>query len=82
MKPAIAIPYCEGQNEPSKPITRIVDGSDENQLKRLYTTYINEDSGWSDIEVRTVDKFGYSDLLVVNPDMDDMYLMITFLTEE
>jgi hypothetical protein len=86
MRQAIALPYAEGQNEPSKPVRRIVNIPDDVEernalLTDLFYEYVIGNENERTLELKfddgNVDDFG--DIIVSLAEDEGVYLYITFI---
>ena len=86
MKQAIAIPYAEGQNEPSKPIRQIINIPDDIHernvlLNDLFYEYVigNESDRTLELEYTEGDVNDFGDIIVNLAEDEGVYLYITFI---
>lgn len=86
MTQAIAIPYAEGQNEPSKPIRRIVNIPDDIHernvlLNDLFYEYVigNESDRTLELKYTEGDVNDFGDIIVSLAEDEGVYLYITFI---
>ncbi len=86
MKKAIVQPYCSDQNEPSRPLRKLVEIPDDikerNQLlKKLFCEHVLDKSDWEgdDPKIRKGRANDYGDLIVEG--RFDTFLFVTFIEE-
>lgn len=82
MKQAIIVPYAADQNEPLRPISKIVGIPDDQEerdqaLSRLFFYYVldNESLSRSDLEIREGSEDSYGDIVVSYDDSIFMYVI-------
>lgn len=84
MKRAIAMSYCAGQNEPSRPIKRIIEVPDnvaarDKLLKQLFNDHVCEVEDDEDLIIRKGKKDDYGDVIVSDYN-GDVFLFLTYIS--
>jgi len=84
MKKAIVLPYASGQNEPSRPVNKIITLPDNVKardvyLKTLFVKHVCEIDDADELMIRKGKRDDYGDLIVEHP--TEMYLFVTFIEE-
>ncbi len=83
MKRAICLPYCVDQNEPSKPINRIVDLPDnvvlrDTILKKLFNEHVCEvDEDDIELDERQGEEVNYGDIILSYD--GSVFMYVTFV---
>lgn len=82
MRQAIALPYCSGQGEPSRPVKQLVNVPDnvaerDAMLKQLFVETVYDGVTVDKVDVCPCDADDYGDLVVEA--RGGYYLYITFL---
>lgn len=81
---AILIPYCEEQNEPSRPLPKVFDlpgtiKPREKVLKDLFIKHIMDDIEPKEIKVKAGNGYDYGDIVVSHN--SGCHLFVTFIKE-
>ncbi len=84
-KKAIAVPYTEEQNEPSRPLSRIIEVPSNKKerdamLLELYNSTFQPDEGEEPATVKDGKDDDYGDVIVEND--YGCYLFITYIEEQ
>jgi hypothetical protein len=90
MTQAIALPYCEYQNEPSRPLPMIIDIPDDKRVRDQMLTDLFHDHVMELYDLETLEQveflqiiddpeFGYGDITVCTD--GGVYLYITYIKE-
>ncbi len=80
---AILLPYASGQNEPSRPVNKIVTlptnvKARDEYLKKLFVEHVCELDDPEELTIREL-RGDYGDLIVEHP--TEMYLFVTFVSQ-
>ena len=84
MKKAIVVPYAVYQNEPSRPISNLVDIPDDIQerdelLKQLFVEYVLDSEDDLELTITEGNERSYGDIIVSYD--DSIFMYVTFVTE-
>ena len=84
MKKAIIVPYAVDQNEPSRPISKLVDIPDDTQerdelLKQLFVEYVLDSEDDLELTITEGNERSYGDIIVSY--YGSIFMYVTFVTE-
>ncbi len=84
MRKAIILPYAVDQNEPSRPISTLVDIPDDEQardelLNRLFVEYVLDSDDDLELIINDGNENSYGDIIVSYA--DSIFMYVTFVTE-